>query len=733
MSEATMNTLHTTSDPTGTSIRPELIAESFFFIDKSGTYSQETDGKFGSVDSGNFFRTTSKISYSGKVFAICSGQVLLQPNSQDNTKVNLILRPFRQPINGLAIKYIIYRGLKKTDFLTTNEKEILPKGTSATGFVNNIREEFEHFISQNSTETIPLFSKYIGYPNSDAEGEEIQMETDSIDQYFFKISLPKEENGEPTAQELNAFELPMIAQGTYLGNADMNLGIDIVLNEGDFTIEIDSNPFKLNLAFARSADHKLDPAGANSDFEKKLIRESATQFLDVASFYGLHAQGKGKVFVNSQTDPLTSEDSVYNLINKFSTKNTTYLCIQSSRQRSYNFYGNYDIERENNNTVDIKLSTDGTNFIEEKFNENWPVREFPNQPPLALQLSTDNYAGAGLYVKQGILNTSVTSHEDYFIRDKNLLVEADSGNTTEFIKPIAFDFIKSGNNIISSFIQLIYEGKQISVTSESTDPNVPAQLFYMKDIDDVFGLINTKPLLQPQNTHQLAYVVDQNLLLINFENKTGGKDIATVTTKRVEDKVMKDKDQSLVRVTYETLLNNIRQNTGSFFQSGSAYLDNSNSGMISYSKNLNNFYKPESPYYLQTEVFTGTDGNTITGLSLHVEDGSLPSKKLLGITEPENTIFKELIETNALNNPKFFFKNELEDEESYFTSSEGVAYRRYSLCINGEDQSGYLKFFEPQTKVLVITIDNMVFASEQYSKWMPRLVRDGLVMLKLKL
>lgn len=52
--------------------------------------------------------------------------------------------------------------------------------------------------------------------------------------------------------------------------------------------------------------------------------------------------------------------------------------------------------------------------------------------------------------------------------------------------------IRAENNTqtVSSFIQLVYEAKQISVTKESTKPNVSVKIFYMKAIEDVFGLIN---------------------------------------------------------------------------------------------------------------------------------------------------------------------------------------------------------------------------------------------------
>lgn len=720
---ANTNPNNTTSDGTGRNIRAELCAISAFYIgtDNNGTtnFIQKNDDKFGIVDEAQF-RTTSKINYTGKVYSICIGQVFLQPNTQDNTKVNLIVRPFRQPINGLPIKYFVYRGLNKSDFLTADEKQIQPKGENATGFVNSIREEFEKFNSQNGS-VPPFLSKYIGYPNSEAEGNEIQQETDLLDNYFFKLSTPKDENGEPMNEEINEFELPIIPQGTFLGNASETLGIDVILNEGDYTIENDPNPFKLNLDFARSSDYVLNTSLGLSDFQKKLVRESATQFIDIAAFYGLHAHGKGKIYTNGQKDnPVEDPEKIFQLIEKYKTATTTYLYIQSNRQRSYNFYGNYEISE--NDEDNMMVGTKIADLTKKKFDEGWSVWQFPNVPSLVLKLTTDHNSSAGLYVKQGILNSS-TNHEDYFIRDKNLLEEIPENTTgnLNFTKPLIFDFVKEQNGkSVSSIIQLIYEGVILPVgkTIDTENPE-NTQIIYMKDIDDVFGLIDVKPLIQAQSQHEKHYVTDHNLLLINFENKTGGKDIATVTTKRVEDVIQKNEDETLPRFTYETLLNNIRQNTGSFFQSNSAYIDNSNSGTISYSKGRNNLYTPEKPYYLKTEVFTGFDGNTITGLSLQVQDGTLPSKKLLGITGDENDKFRALIDSNQLNNPKFFFKNELEDEESYYTSSEGIQYRKYSLCVIGENQNGELKFFEPESKVFVTTIDQCVFASEGYSKWVP--------------
>ena len=73
---------------------------------------------------------------------------------QDINKVNIVLKPFSQPIKGLAIKYIVYRGLAKSDFFTDDGK-VLPSGSNATGFINYVQEEFQNFYGNNGTNTTP--------------------------------------------------------------------------------------------------------------------------------------------------------------------------------------------------------------------------------------------------------------------------------------------------------------------------------------------------------------------------------------------------------------------------------------------------------------------------------------------------------------------------------------------------------------------------------------------------
>lgn len=115
----TQNQELTTSD-NGRNVRPLLVSNSHFYIESSGgnSFNQLESQKFGAISESQF-RTTSQISFIGlkKVFAICQGQIFIVPQEGSTTKVNLILRPYRQPIRELPIKYFIYRGLKEAILL----------------------------------------------------------------------------------------------------------------------------------------------------------------------------------------------------------------------------------------------------------------------------------------------------------------------------------------------------------------------------------------------------------------------------------------------------------------------------------------------------------------------------------------------------------------------------------------------------------------------------------------
>lgn len=712
-----------TTSENGRNVRPILVANSSFFVESSGanSFGQTLVQKFGPI-SDTQFRTTSKITFSGskKVFAICQGQVFIVPQEGNSTKVNLILRPYKQPIPELSIKYFIYRGLNKSDFFDDTPEGIIVTGNETTGtdFIKHVWSEFNKFyVNENSTEDPPTFlASMIGYSDGIS-----QLDTDLIDSYFYAPAVIDE----TTEEELNAFEFPLVPKGMFLGNALSEVGLDILLNKGDYYIENDPNPFQLNLAFARAADFTLDTSIGDTDYKKKLIKESCIQFMDPAAFYGLHCNGNGKLAVTNAdaTIELTTKDTIYTHLQNFETKNSLYLYIQSSRQRSYNFYGNYVYD--NTNPNNLKIGSSDTNLIETIFGTlGWPLYIVNNQEDTFVQLITDNHLGAGLYVKLGAI---ASEHEQNFVREGNLLktpsVDESNPIDTKFSKSIRIKSEMIATNAISQPIQLIYEGVELRVTESLPPPDpgqpiVEPQQFVLKDIDDVFGLLNAKPFLRPKgNVIELPSVLEHELQLINFANTQRGNDIGVVKTKRIADAIAINDTENVKRITYETLLFNIKNTNSTYAKSNSSSIDKSAAGTHSFSQSQNNFYQPAEPYYFKTKIFTD-NGKTITGLQLLTVDNSLATKKIIGLTNDENQQLLNLIITNNINNCKIFFK-ELSDVFS--VSFEGINYNVSVLGIIGEGIDGELKLFFLENSLKIYTLDSFLFASKNYSKLTPKL------------
>lgn len=703
-----------TTSNSGTNVRSALQPTSFFFTD--GSYNQTADQKFGVVSSSQY-RGTTKLNCTGKIFTLCQGQIFIQPQTGNNDKVNVVLKPFKQPINQIPIKYIIYRGLKKSDFFRIEGGDEIINGSApideqpgtGTKFCQYIWSEFDKFHA-NFTIKPPFKAEMIGFPLS---GDNSQQLIDRIDSYFYKIVRYLDEEAQEETPG-TAYEFPLVPAGTELGTASGEIGIDIILNDGDFYNPDDSNPFRFDLAFARATETLLNTS-TGTTYEKKLIRQAATQFLDLAAFYGLHANGSGILYIPG-TSPaiLTTPEEILLKLNSFLTKNTTYIYIQGDRQRYYNFYDNYNYSPTDPN--DIRIGNSVQDIQSKAFAiDGWPVHAIiPTSGSVVLQLITDNYSGAGLYVKTGNLSDD-TPQEGGFIRDENLsqIPTEEENDTTDinYTQPITLVFPKVGNNAVSSIVELIYEGKQLFVEENG----FPENKFPLKDIDDVFGLLNAESFVQKTRELELPSVMDSRLQLINFPNSQRGNDIGTVQSKRIEDIVQTTGEAYLQRVTYETLLIDMKRNAAAYLKPSSTLQGGKGAGSTHYKVERNNFYQPEIPYYLKTQIFTD-NVETITGLTLNTTDGSIPTKKLLGITKEENQRLLDLIEDNEMANAKVYFYNLL-GEDSVIISNEENPYKIYTLNIVAENSLGEMKRYVPSEDITVYTLDGLLFFSELYTKY----------------
>ena len=684
---------------------------SHFFISLEAL-SQSDAQSFGPVDE-NEFRLTTKFTVGAAnrmAFAICKGIVMVQRQTGSSGLVNLILRPFTQPIEGFNIKYFIYRGLVEADFFNGNK--VLAVGSSTSDFVNQINASFVAF--HNSTDPgqqVPDFlAKYIGFDPA------MQPDALPLSDFFFKESAYVESNGEFIENGTEAFELPLIDMGKSLGNFQAGeCGIDIVLNYGDYRLPTPNDEFVFDLAYARAKEAKIVLNNTLSDYQKKLKKEQIFQFLDATAFFGFH-YANGTIAVGGTVKK--SADIYNDIISKFSFKNRLYLYIQSDRGRSYNFYGNYLINESGSESLKIG-STEDALIAVVYATEGWPViiKDEPESKTY-LQFVTDNNENSMLYGQVANIDNAVKNN---FIDSDNLkLPDAADGTPGTFTKAIVLSNTPvniGGNDLsVASFNILIYQGKAnyYIAGQETDDQNVTTDILAKANFfDDVFDLINAEPLFKGGQTSDYSVLSSQKLKLVNHFYNERQLGISGVQTINVRDSISTgiSNPTTLSRITYVTetvdLLNSGLSVTGTITPD-----TRSNASASMTSRKSQTYQLPDSLYY-SLEPFIDNIEN-INGLKLDARDGSTPSKIILGFTKEENDMFEALVYTNNLINPRLFLLDLFEDSKEFLSSNE-VSFQKYNAVIVAESPSGELKLFSPENDIIVYSIDRRYHFTKDYS------------------
>jgi hypothetical protein len=708
-----------------------MSAPSHFFTD-SGGFIQSPAQSFGPVNNSEF-NLTSKFSVTTpqKAYSICKGVVLVQPQTGNLDKVNVILRPYKQPFPGLNVKYFIYRGLKRSDFFTTDTDPLVNKTDGApSDFITKINTDFDAFHGgRKAADGVtdlpppPFTAKFIGYDES------ITDLTIPLYAFFFKES--EFVAADNTFDEKDDFELPMIDIGKSLGRfAEGECGIDVVLNYGDYKHNFDNSEFLFNLEYARKAEAKIILSG--TDINKKLLREQSTQFIDIAAFYGLFVPKESVGVITAGTLTVKKGPEIYNtIISKFATKNNWYVYIQSDRTRSYDFYGNYKINPPGVNNLKTGLLEDPTTKIvpmtETQYGTfDWPVLVNTQQQAtsvttnnLYLQFTTDNNNNAALY---GQIGKIANAQKDNFINADGLRLPPDEdGNYQLLTSNVQLTTPAIAGQNIATLSILLYQGiintydaeKITDVNGQEITLTGEANFF-----DDVFNLIHAKPLLTLSGDQSFSRMTSQKLNLINefYDKKQQG--VSVVQTLTVNDLIETgiEATPKVARVTYLTEPADVMNNAVS--ASGSTTPDTKTSASASGAVTKNETYELPDPYYYERELFTDST-QTITGLRLKTLDGSTPSKIILGLTKAENDIIKTKIDL-GLKNPRIFLIDLFEDSNE-FISPEDIKYQKYKVAIVAEDQDGTKKLFRPDSDVFVYSLDRNYHFSKGYSEYMPDL------------
>lgn len=719
-----------------------MSAQSHFFVE-SGGLTQSKEQAFGPVSSTQFNLTSKfNLDTAKKAYSICKGVVLIQPQTDNPNKVNLILRPYKQPFPGLNIKYFIYRGLKKSDFFTNDSEPLVIKNEGEySDFIDKINKDFKAFhegrkVKNGETVTeipVPPFTAaYIGYDLTAPDST-------LLSNLFFKESEFEDKNG--TLKEKDPFELPMIDMGKSLGNfAKGECGIDVVLNYGDYKNNLTNGEFVFDLGYARKADAKIIADGS-TDYKKKLQREQSTQFVDVTAFFGAFSD-EGKIEITTSSGETISKTgtTIYSdLLSNFFNKNKVYLSIQSNRHRSYNFYNNYKLSETNDN--DIKIGT-SDNLIETKYGSlNWPVLIFENNQTnsndhnvISIGLTTSLvYEEIALYVSTGLISTK---SERNFVIKENLLDPQSNNVDSDFTKTVSFkvtNIIEDGQKKnISSLIRLVYIGKEIDFSSANNYivwgdkkrhslynnifPNLTITPVFNNNQNFLTASFNRESLI---NYKGFSNYMNESVLngIVVFQK--GKKDIANSNS--IIETFAKERVLFIAK-KIETLDDFSIHKTEVFAQGVFSKKANIDPNLTDYSNYFSSLYGSKD-YKLKHYMIKDLDKDIKT-LSLNLKDNLDFDYYNLGITKEELNILKGIIPNNS-SNINFYLK---EDYEISTSSLEmNTNYLKYSIGIVFENNDGTLSATMPPVPIYVYGISHNFLTTASYTEYEEKSIASSII------
>lgn len=651
------------------------------------------------------YRTTSFVRASAltKVFAICDGQIMIQPQIGDDTKVNLILKPSASAIyDPVKIKYFVYRGVRKSDLIGNNI--LKAANTSDPNQPTFLQKLWKQFIDFNMTfydqgiidtppDTFPSF--LIGY-------DENQSGNILIEHYFRRNS---------DSGNLIFYQIPACKKGEFIGNFTGRIGLDVVLDYGDFELTNQNELFRLDLDFARKSEHIFDISSipTSTPTKVKRFKEFIHQFLDAAAFWGSHIEC-GKILTTSSSTGITSATNIYtNILNKYQTKSKIYVHIQGERLRSYNYFDStrkiYGFA-----TAGQLNETNGWPIIIQELTVSAPTTTFKELKNIELEFS---------------INSNIDP------QDRQIVVDVISPNNNTSIYPkkerpinltgrteqIKINFSVTGTKSCATFLLLYGNLKQE---------------FPLKNYFNKLWIVNLKTSLSlPPNSDNLVHWLnyDRNYIVNLDEILQCG---ASVQNKVIFDNglnsspigpnpLTKKRRTYLIGIKNNTAQNS-HYNTASFTAGFEKQIPDS----VIYSVKLYN----DKDFLVYKGKFVDTlTSATISSLSLsHNNDHTKKYSFLhLGITEEE---FNKLIYDSPTVSPivppnidppqvlsrdadnVFFYLDEV-------TGFNTVNVRKFRLGLQYEDSAGVVQILYPSTvnTVHIYTMDGYLFCSSEYADY----------------
>jgi len=660
-----------------------------YFIDHEKLTQQTIADSYG-PEQGNEtvkYKITSQFQLTApaKAFALVKSMMIIQQSSANNNLVNIILSPFGIGDTILPIKYVVYRGIKKESFFTTNNGAdvIMPQSTGNNEFIKKFWEDFEKWkISTNQPNAEPPTPHYFGYDNSISGTELI----DSIYRNKF---------------EARAYP---VAEGTWIGDfTEQNkIGIDIILS---------GKEFEPDLNYLRAEKYNSDLSGISNEFDSRAKKEEIYNFLDPAAFFGYHYSYGVNITIYSGTEKLIKKLSKKelqifydSLIKKFASRNKIYLDIRNETGYSYNFYKNYD----DGFNHSIRIGNSEIPLINSAYETHgWPIitidssiNTVKDKNDVKICLRVDDNINPFLFLNNTPVD--ISSLDKRYFYEKRILPDTYTGWTKE----LSFEFPNipdgSAKLNIANYIELDYFRR--------LDINTiwPDNVFKIDNYTDgVFGPIDKNGLVDDENTFQQVHFNETQFIEGMYPDSldqfgyiaTGG--------------VFFDENSVVFHSSTWKHFKNTQNFLSRDVQPGTGIKFNGNANKLSFlTKDIQ----------ITTQTILEDIGNNqyeaIKLLTISAYNSLFASKEaimLLGITRTE---FEALKQTQGLSQNHHRFIKFIEitppGPQSYFTDIDGKRYKKYSLKVHGlDDQANYYEA-DPQTEIIVYSNDGFVFTSKTF-------------------
>ncbi len=466
----------------------------FFFTETDKLSAQASNQAFGVVNE-NSYRLCNKFTATEdtKAYAMTSGSVMIQEAIENDDLVNLVLRVRDQPITPLPkIEFIIYHGLKKESFFTTNN---IISDSSVSDLTRKIWESHTALEADSeSTVESPTAQSILGFGYTvDGEDTLNAPHNKPLDFAFFN-------------ENHNLFS---INAGDHIGDFNQNhIGITVIF-EG-----IGYYP-QFNLA--RTLEPSINFSALASDasvsdiFRRKHDKEEILNFFDLSSLYGsLSSEGINFFDQNHITIPFNGDGVYQNFLIKFYNKNKLYVDIRNNTNDSYNYYENYS------STIKIDLLNNDSFQDIIYYRNGWPIlcldpNDFGSNTSYNLQigLPTGDNVNPRIYLKTGILdNQTVIGEKSTFLNFEYL-----EDGTDYLIFDKLGTFKNTNGDIISSYIQVKYISRYSKPNHNLSEKSI-RNFSYLDTLFPIFNL-NT-PFVQS---------VDVDVKVLNHEFYVDKSDI----------------------------------------------------------------------------------------------------------------------------------------------------------------------------------------------------------------